>query len=212
MYYPLVHIGELLLFINLLLYLRGFSTRGKAFKIFTCNLILVFIVQVISGILKELHIHNLVLSHFYFTGQFIILSFFYHTILNETYQKKVVKIGFFIGLLALTVQYVYDPSLFFKFNLFEIFITSFLLIVYATFNFYNMLNEKKEFYYINMGLLLYLFGSTVLFFVGNLTAKLSVELSYFTWTLNAFLVIVYQLFILMEWYKSFSKKEIQLEI
>ena len=72
-----------------------------------------------------------------------------------------------------------------------------------------MLNEKKEFYYINMGIFMYLFGSTILFLVGNLTTVLSPKMSLITWILNAFLYIVYQLFILVEWKKSFSKKSIQ---
>ena len=211
MYYPLVYIGELVLLLNLILFLIVFPKQGKAFRIFTGYLALIFTIEVVSGTLKKLGIHNLFLSHFYFIGQFIILSFFYHTILKNARQQKIVKIGVAVGLLAIAIQYAFDPSLFFKFNLFEIFVTALLLIIFATFNFYNMLNEKKEFYYINMGLLFYLFGSTVLFFVGNLTANLSVKWSYFTWSLNAFLVIVNQLFILLEWYKSFSKKKIQVE-
>jgi hypothetical protein len=136
------------------------------------------------------------------------LSFFYITVLKEEFQKKLVKAGLVIGLLALSIQYAYDTSLFFKFNLFEIFITSFLLIIYATIHFYNMLNEKKEFYYVNVGLLIYLLGSTILFLVGNLTAILSPKMSLFTWILNALLIIINQFFILIEWKKSFYKKEI----
>jgi positive regulator of sigma E activity len=69
-----------------------------------------------------------------------------------------------------------------------------------------MLNEKKEFYYINMGVLIYLFGSTILFLVGNLTIVLSPRMNKITWILNSILYIVYQIFILVEWKKSFSKK------
>lgn len=72
-----------------------------------------------------------------------------------------------------------------------------------------MLSEKKEFYYINIGIMFYLFGSTILFFVGNLTALMSAEMSKITWVTNALLYVVYQLFIVFEWYKNFSKKEIQ---
>ncbi|WP_264544758.1 MULTISPECIES: hypothetical protein [Flavobacterium] len=93
-----------------------------------------------------------------------------------------------------------------KFNLFEIFITSFLIVTYATFHLYNLLNEEKEFYYVNLGILIYLFGSTVLFLGGNLAAMLSSKYNDVPWILNAFLYIIYQLFILYEWKKSFSKK------
>nr|WP_315233139.1 hypothetical protein [uncultured Flavobacterium sp.] len=208
MYYILVNIGYLILFFNLILFIKGFANQGKAYKIFTWYLGVVFTIQIISNIFMRMNTNNLFLSHFYFIGQFILLSFFYITVLKEEFQKKLVKAGLVIGLLALSIQYAYDTSLFFKFNLFEIFITSFLLIIYATIHFYNMLNEKKEFYYVNVGLLIYLLGSTILFFVGNLTAILSPKMSLFTWILNALLIIVNQFFILIEWKKSFYKKEI----
>ncbi len=208
MYYVLVNIGYLILFFNLILFIKGFANQGKAYKIFTWYLGVVFTIQIISNIFMRMNTNNLFLSHFYFIGQFILLSFFYITVLKEEFQKKLVKAGLVIGLLALSIQYAYDTSLFFKFNLFEIFITSFLLIIYATIHFYNMLNEKKEFYYINVGLLIYLLGSTILFLVGNLTAILSPKMSLFTWILNALLIIINQFFILIEWKKSFYKKEI----
>ncbi|RKS13615.1 hypothetical protein C8C87_0837 [Flavobacterium sp. 120] len=208
MYYVLVNIGYLILFFNLVLFIKGFANQCKAYKIFTWYLGVVFTIQIISNIFMRMNTNNLFLSHFYFIGQFILLSFFYITLLKEEFQKKLVKAGLVIGLLALSIQYAYDTSLFFKFNLFEIFITSFLLIIYATIHFYNMLNEKKEFYYVNVGLLIYLLGSTILFFVGNLTAVLSPKMSLFTWILNALLIIINQFFILIEWKKSFYKKEI----
>ncbi|MES2805969.1 MAG: hypothetical protein V4652_10440 [Bacteroidota bacterium] len=208
MYYILVNIGYLILFFNLILFIKGFANQGKAYKIFTWYLGVVFTIQIISNIFMRMNTNNLFLSHFYFIGQFILLSFFYITVLKEEFQKKLVKAGLVIGLLALSIQYAYDTSLFFKFNLFEIFITSFLLIIYATIHFYNMLNEKKEFYYVNVGLLIYLLGSTILFLVGNLTAVLSPKMSLFTWILNALLIIINQFFILIEWKKSFYKKEI----
>ena len=200
------NIGYLILLLNLILFLKGVRNEGKAYKIFTCYLGVIFIVQIVSMIMMKNHINNLFLSHFYFIGQFILLSFFYINILKEKLQKKVVKFGLCLGLIALGIQYASDVSLFLKFNLFEIFITSFLLILYATFHFYNMLNEKKEFYYINIGVLIYLFGSTILFLVGNLTIVLSPKMNKITWILNSILYIVYQVFILLEWKKSFSKK------
>ena len=200
------NIGYLILFLNLILFLKGVHNNSKAYKIFTWYLGVIFVVQIVSMILMKNLVNNLFLSHFYFIGQFIVLSLFYINILKEKFQKKVVKFGLFLGLITLGIQYANDVSLFLKFNLFEIFITSFLLILYATFHFYNMLNEKKEFYYINMGVLIYLFGSTILFLVGNLTIVLSPKMNKITWILNSILYIVYQIFILVEWNKSFSKK------
>nr|WP_294938432.1 hypothetical protein [uncultured Flavobacterium sp.] len=203
----LAYLGDFFLLINLVLFSKGFSKQGKAFAVFTIYLGLVFAIQVLSSVLTYMKIGNLFLSHFYFILQFIVLSIFYGTILKEDFQKKAVKIGLIIGVSALVVQYMWDFSNFQKFNLFEIFITSFLLIIYAAFHFYNLLNDKKEFYYINMGILLYLFGSTVLFLAGNLMDRISPDFNKITWMLNTLLYIVYQLFVLIEWKKSFSKRK-----
>lgn len=200
------NIGYLILFLNLILFIKGVRYNGKAYSIFTWYLGVIFLVQITSMILKKFNINNLYLSHFYFIGQFVLLSLFYINILKGELQKKIVKVCLIIVLLALAIQYVIDFSLFLKFNLFEIFITSILLILYATFHFYNMLNEKKEFYFINMGILFYLFGSTILFLVGNLTIVLSPKMNKITWILNSILYVLYQIFILVEWKKSFSKK------
>jgi hypothetical protein len=201
-----IYAGLFILFLNFVLFLRSFSLQDKAFKIFTVYLGVILVIQIVSNILSRFNINNLYLSHFYFVGQFIVLSFFYKVLLQEAYQKKIVTVGLFVGLAVIGIQYMLDPSLFLKFNLFEIFITSFLIINYAALHFYNILNEKKEYYYINMGILLYLFGSTILFIVGNLTNILSTEYTKIPWILNSGLYIVYQLFILLEWKKSFFKK------
>ena len=203
----IVYIGYVILFLNFILYSLGFFKNQIAYRIFTGYLFVTIGVQFGAYLcLHNFHISNLFLSHFYFIGQFILLSLFYLQLVKDQFQKKMIKIGFILVLLTLAVQYGLKPELFLKFNLYEIFITSFLLIIYAAFHFYNMLDEKKEFYYINMGILLYLFGSTILFLVGNLTAKLSYSFGMITWTLNAFLIIVYQLFIMYEWKVSYYKR------
>ncbi len=114
--------------------------------------------------LVQQHSNNLWLSHFYFIGQFILLSGFYNQILKRNgLQTKIVRASLVVVLLILGVQFAYDNTLFFRFNLLEIVITSIVLVVLASFHFYNLLNEKKEFYYVNMGVLIYLLGSTILF-------------------------------------------------
>jgi hypothetical protein len=73
------------------------------------------------------------------------------------------------------------------------------LIIYATFHLYNLLNEKKQFYYINIGLLIYLFGSTIVFLTANLLLSLHYEKAFKEiYNLNVYLYVVYQLFILYD--------------
>lgn len=200
-------LGYLLLLVNTILFSMGFFKKGKAYRSFVIYLLIICLIQIVSKILHFLRLNNLYLSHFYFILQFISLSFFYLNLQLNVFQKKIVKIGFVFCLIVLAFQYILNPSVFFEFNLFEIFITSFLLIVYATFYLFNLLNEKKEFYYINFGILTYLFGSTVLFLVGNLVAKMKPEFNDVPWLLNSILYVFYQILILLEFKVSFYKSK-----
>ncbi|TDO94011.1 hypothetical protein EV145_11933 [Flavobacterium sp. 245] len=205
MHFYLIKAGYILLLLNFILYGLGFFKNNLAYKFFTVYLFILSGVQLSSYIIKQMGGNNLYLSHIYFIGQFIALSFFYLQLVKDPFQQKAIKIGFVLVLSTLVIQYSLKPEMFFKFNLYEIFITSFLLIIYAVFHFYNMLDEKKEFYFINMGLLLYLFASTILFLIGNLTAKFSKDVSLITWMINAILIIVYHLFFLYEWKVSYFR-------
>jgi hypothetical protein len=205
----LAFIGYFFLLLNFVLFLKSVANKGKAYKLFVFYLGLILVVQILAEVFIQQRKNNLFLSHFYFIGQFVVLSLFYLTLLSKVnLQRKIVKAGLLTVLLVLGAQYFMDPSLFAKFNLFEIFITSFTLIIYAAFHFYNLLNEKKEFYYVNIGVLIYLFGSTVLFLVGNLMTALSPAMNKIPWILNSFLYIIYQIFILVEWKKSFYLKKV----
>lgn len=203
----IIYIGYLLLGINFILFAIKLNKKmPRSFFVFTIYLLVMIIVQAYTSYLKSIHQNNLFLSHFYFILQFLLLSIFYLEIVNNDFQKKIIKIAVPSCLIILGVQYYFNTDLFYKFNLFEIFITSFLIIIFSMFHFYNILNEKKKYYYINTGILLYLFGSTVLFISGNLISKLDLAPSKIVWILNSVLYIVYQVFILIEWREIFIKK------
>lgn len=207
MYSFLVNLGYFLLLINFIVFALGLSKKQKSYVIFTVYLFLIVCIQIITLVLRKLGLNNLFLSHFYFIGQFIMLGLFYFNLITDKFQKKVIKITAILALLSLAIQYSIRPDLFFKFNLYEIFITSFLLLIFATFHFYNMLNGKKMFYYINIGIILYLFGSTILFLVGNLSVTLSSKYYKVPSRINYILYVIFQLFILIEWKRSFYKKD-----
>jgi hypothetical protein len=206
MVFLITYLGFLLLGINLILFAKiSITTRQKSFVIFTTYLLAMVLIQTLTSIYHLKSLNNIFLSHFYFILQFVILSFFYFTILNNKKQKKIVKTSLIICLLVLTIQYLLDKSLFFHFNMFEIFITSYLLIVYSFFHLYNSQKSKKYFYYLNIGLLFYLFTSTILFLFGNLINSNSNSKT--IWVINNILYVIYQLFILAEWYHiRFSNK------
>ena len=199
------NLAEILLLINCILYFRSYSNYGKAFKIITCYIALHTFVEFSMSILGFFKILNLYFSHLYFIGQFIILSFFYTTLLKDKLLKKIIKVYLITCLIILIIQYSLKPSLFFTFNLFEIFITCFPLIIYSVFYFYQMLNEKKEFYYINSGMIIYLFGSTIIFLSGNIINLYSTKFAKGCWIFNSLLYVFYLILMLIEWKKNYSK-------
>lgn len=202
------YLGMFILAINFFLFLIIAAKKEKAFKIFTAYIVIMAIIQAISTALQIEHRNNIFMSHYYFILQFLLLSYFYLEILTVEFQKKVVKLVIPICLTALGVQYYFNPELYLKFNLFEIFITSFSIIIFSMFHFYNMLNEKKNYYYISIGVFIYLFGGTFLFITGNLMNSLNKDHGNLTWLINSVLYLICQICFLIEFKQIYSKEKI----
>lgn len=200
-----IYFSYILHFVNIILFFIGFSKNGKAYKIFSIYLFVILLGEIISEIMVSNKYQNISMSHYYFIFQFLFLSLFYIHILKFKFQKRIIKFGLFVIPITLVIQYIYNPKLFFIFNLFEVFICSFSIVIYATFHFYNMLNKEKEFYYINSGILIYLFGSTIIFLCGNVLIMKKSGLSFYLIYINAILYIFYLTMILIEWKKNYSK-------
>ena len=162
--------------------------------------------QFFMEVMYFLRMNNLFAINIFFIGQMILLGLFYHSLLPIKSQKIFVKASLFVALSILAVQFIMEPVQFLKFNLFEITLTSLLIVVFALLHLYNLLTETKKFYYVSIGLIFYLLASTVLFLIGNLSSGLSNDVKYLSWMLNAFLILVYQFFILYEWIRSFSRR------
>jgi len=196
-------IGYILLFINCILLGKNICRKTKPVKVFLIYNLVMLLVQMISKVLFTLKMNNLFLSHFYFIFQFLILSYFYYILLDVPFQKRVVKIVSAITLLVLCIDYAWKPELFFSLNLLEIFVTSLPVVIYAAFHLYNLLNKQHYFYYTTVGILIYLYGSTFLFLSYELIMiAIEKEAGVYTWFLNIFLYVVYQLFILKDLLKT----------
>jgi hypothetical protein len=206
----LIYFGYFILVINVGLYSFSFFRKEKANVFFMLYLMFSLLVQFGMEFLYHLKMNNLLLMNLFFIGQMVLLGLFYRSLYKQEIQKKFVLIALCFVLLILVARIVYDPGLQFKFNLFQITITSLLTVVFALIHFYNMITENKQYYYLTIGVIGYMFGSTVLFLIGNLTIGLSDDIKYLSWRLNAFLFIVYYFFVLFEWIKSFSKKNVKI--
>lgn len=202
-------ISTIVLLVNCILYLKSFQNRTKAFKVFALYLVVISVIQVVSLILGRLQIGNIYFSHFYFIIQFGLLSFFYKLIYKKNSNKRFVNFTFTIVTIVLTIQYVFDPSLFFQFNLLEIVICSLPIVVFSFLYFFQILDKNsREYIFINSGIFFYLLCSTLIFVTGKYVSPKQTFWYQFIWVINAFLYLAYQVLIFIEWYKHFRKKEI----
>lgn len=190
-------ISTVLLTINSVLFTwLAIKTKIKAYSILALYLITIFIIQNYGAWLAFNGTNNLFGSHYYFVLQLLWLAYFYHEICKLTLQKKIIRYSVFGCLIILTIQYSLNPELYYKFNELEVFLCSYLLIVYALFHFYNILGASRKLLLFNIGLFVYLFGSTMLFMVGNLF--LILNLGKINSELNRWIYGVYQFLVLFE--------------
>lgn len=201
----LIYLGNIFLFINVILYSLKLSSRTKIFKILWFYFLCMFIIQCLTINLQTQKIDNLYLSHYYFILQYILLSLFYIKLFKNKKQKNIVKIISIFVFLILTIQYLKAPTVYYEFNLLEIVFTSLSLVSFSVIHFYNSLIQKTNYIYINSGIFIYLISSTLIFCSGNFLNKYDSSLDKILWMLNSLLYIVYQLFIFMEWYKNLRK-------
>ncbi|TPV33423.1 hypothetical protein FJ651_10070 [Paucihalobacter ruber] len=189
--------STVLLTINTILFAWfALKTKIKVYSILALYLATIFIIQNYGAWLAFKGTNNLFGTHYYFILQLLWLAYFYHEICKLQIQKKIIRYSVICCLIVLAVQYSLKPELYFKFNELEVFLCSYLLIIYALFHFYNLLGAKRKFLFFNIGLFVYLFGSTILFLVGNL--NLILKLDSINTELNKLIYTIFQLFILAE--------------
>lgn len=200
-------LGYIVLGVNTISFFKSYRNKSVAFKIFSYYILTVLIIQLSMRYLKSYRIHNLFLSHYYFIGQFILLSFFFRQILRNKVQKKLIILVLISVLIILSIYYVLYPLDYFKFNIFEIVLTSVPLIVYCFFFFIQKIEDAdKNFIYITSGFFLYILCSTLLFTAGNI--GIGAPAKKFIWHINAYLFLFYQVLIFVEWYKNFRKPQV----
>lgn len=201
------NLGVIILFISVILYSLSYfkDKKNKAIRFFLIYLSITFCVLSLSIIIVDFFKikNNLYLSHFYFIFQLIFLSLFYKELFTKK-QNALVNVIFGIVITVLAIQYSNNPSLFFKFNLLEIFLTSSPLVIYSIIHLYNSLNKPGKFMYINAGVLIYLTTSTLIFILGNLINIVDRPLQTNIWFINKILYVGYLILILIEW-KSLLK-------
>ncbi|MAQ75405.1 MAG: hypothetical protein CL613_03615 [Aquimarina sp.] len=151
---------------------------------------------------------NLFLSHFYFISQFILLSLFYERIIG----KKYLRVILYSILFLLCIQYYLNPQLISQYNSLGIGVTQSLLILYSILYLAKSLKiDKIDFLIINVGLLIYLIVSVLVFVAGNLSLDLNIpkKLYRILIYINLIFYIIFQTLIFIEWRKNYYKKTLR---
>tara|TARA_R110002073_G_scaffold108336_9_gene243636 strand:+ start:68745 stop:69248 length:504 start_codon:yes stop_codon:yes gene_type:complete len=164
--------------------------------------------QVLTETFAHLYNDNLFLSHYYFIGQFLFLCAFYTSVIKSERLKKVILSTSIFVIISVVLLFYFDRSSYNKFSLIEVIITSLPLVIFSIFFFVESIEKSKKFIYINSGIFIYLASTTFLFAAGNYINSSNSELRKIIWDLHAFIYVIYQILIFIEWYKHFRKKKI----
>ncbi|CAM3767090.1 hypothetical protein FSS13T_00020 [Flavobacterium saliperosum S13] len=193
-------IGLFLLLRNVLLFALGLKEKNKKEQLITVYLTLLFVVELFCHIIGWTNPgNNLFLSHYYFNSQFIILSVVFYQLLENKIFRKIILFNLFAISGAVLYSYIEDPSLYYRFNIIEVSLTSAALSLYSILYLIKTLRQSESFYYFNTGLLLYLTNSLFIFLSGN-TETVFIEDPYIDiWIFNSLFYILYQAFIYKNW-------------
>jgi len=203
-------IGHLTIYISVgiaILYYIGLIRNNKAYKIFTLYLVSIAVVQLgayyvgFGGSGKN----NLYFSHFYHISQFILLSLFYF----ELVKRKEIWVVMILVLLFLGYQFIDNSNIYFEYNPLGMSITQTILVIYSILYFYRCLKDKGDFLIVNIGIFFYLLSSTLIFASGNLVLNIDVseEIRLVLVNVNRVLYLVFQILIIIEWYKIYRKNK-----
>lgn len=209
----IININYACLFLNVVLYTLPIKHAKKhkiLFQIFRGYIYYTAAIQ-LSIILYKIYYpirSNWFISHFYFIGQFIILSYFFRKLIALPKIKRIILI-LQISIPAIICGYfILKPEIFRSFSLLESSLCSLSLCVYILVYLIQALQrEQNQWLLFSTGLLVYLITSFLLFGYGaEILEKYGDNIFLKFWNINNSIYIVYQIFITIEWYKYFRKK------
>lgn len=187
-----------------LLYIRYFFLNKIAYKVFTLFLIFYAIIEFFQVFVKDFLLikDNIFLFVYYFIGQFVLLSIFFKKLLGYKWIYYIM----YAGLVFFAIQYVMEPQMYFRFNPLGSVISNVIIVSYSFLYFYKRLAEKGEFLIVNIGIFLYLLSSILVFASGNLifNENISDEIPRLLVRINRILFLVFQVLILVEWWKNYA--------
>ncbi|MBB6003179.1 hypothetical protein HNP25_001831 [Arcicella rosea] len=207
-------LSDLPVLLTLIYTIVCFKKLNKALRVFAYFIFFSSFIQLLSLVFWLYRMNNLPLLHLYVPVGFVLLAWFYRTILGDFINKRIIwfssiLFSIFSIINSLTLQKV------FTFNSNALTVESILIIILALFSFMVFLNDivKQNSYndiislnWINSGLFIYHTSNLLIFYFGaTIVSKFSVDTNLYTWILHAFFsIIMYCCFFISLWKRSRS--------
>jgi len=200
--------GKILLIVNFLLlfsihlinYIKYKKHMSRSMFLLLLLLLGTIYIELASEYLYNRSIPNLHLTHFYTLGQFLLISVIYYKLLDKF--KLAIPIGVILFSSVLIYQLLDSKIIYDEFNTSGFLVSACILIGYAFLYFIEHISQKKYWDSFNVGLFLYLGGSSIIFFTLSSLRDLN-DWHMLLWTINGVLIIFYQAFISITIYRYY---------
>lgn len=189
-----------------------YKSLGRELKVFAWFIFFSGFIQTGSLALWFLRRNNMPLLHLYVGVGFVLLAWFYTTLLHKFMPVKIIWLTAILFLLYAIVNTFFFQDIF-TFCSYALTTESVLIIILAIFTFTVFLNrivkaslwdDSKSINWINAGLFIY-YSSTLLisFFGTAIVHRIQGKIALYTWVLHSFFsVIMYSCFIISLWKRS----------
>lgn len=184
--------NKALILINLFYLIILLKHLRRSMILLMVLLVGILFIDLASSYLAVRKIPNIHLTHYYTIGQFFIVSAIYYKHLKKFQLVVPIGVALFSGILIyqlLTSKIVYN-----ELNISGFIASACVLTAYAFFYFIEHISIKRYWDTFNVGLFLYLGGSSIIFLTMNSWQDL-VRWNDIIWTVNASLAVLFQVFI-----------------
>lgn len=188
--------------INVLLCLFFFKKLGTPFRRFCYFLIWNLLIEISARVFAYYEVNNLPLLHLYTLGEFILLSYFYQSLIEKPvfFQKKYWYFVF-IGALLIIVNSLFFQNIY-GFNTIAKTFVQIIIISFAVLFFYHLTEKqslshpvKKSLRLVNSAIIVYYSGSFFIFMCSQISFSHS-DLYKVFWVFNAILNLIFQMLVL----------------
>lgn len=177
-------------------------------------LIWTLIIEVLAFIFMQKGYNNLPLLHIYTLGEFILISYFYKSLI---YKPSLFQKVFWYFMLICSVLIILNSIFFqsiFTFNTFAKTFVQILIIGYVVLYFYNLIENQlfpetisKSLRLVSSAIIIYYSGSLFIFMFSQIYID-STDIYTLFWVFNSTIYFIFQLLILVALWKVFYKKEV----